>query len=226
MTRNTLRSLAIGLAALSLLLAFNDEALGCPPPLCQPFEIGDARSLPWDGDQWRDVKTDYDLNRLVEDTLAILGPETPAIVRMETLRRATIYAVWAMIDEEVGIEVKDLKIARELIARLQTRAREAKGKAEALALFDLGYLAENYRRATRMADRVGLIGEIDGYGLIVKAIGLRGSDPEMEFAAALVTDESKSDERQQHVKKAFAGAIVNELLSRNLARHIDGKGRR
>jgi len=220
MTRNTLRSLALGLAALALLLAFNGEGRGCPPPLCQPFEIGDARSLPWDGDEWRAVKTDYDINRLVEDTLAILGPETPVIARMETLRRATIYAVWAMIDEEVGVEVKDLKIARELLTRLQTRAREAKGKAEALALFDLGYLVENYRRATRKADRAGLIGELDGYGLIVKAIGLRGLDPEMEFAAALITPEPKRDEHQQHVKKAFAGAMVNERLARNLAKYF------
>jgi hypothetical protein len=221
MTRNALRSLALGLAALALLLAFNGEAQGCPPPLCKPFEIGEARSLPWDGDEWRDVKTDYDRNRLVEDTLAILGPETPVIARMETLRRVTIYAVWAMIDEEVGIEVKDLRMARELLTRLQTRAREAKGKAEALALFDLGYLVENYRRASREADRDGLIGDIDGYGLIVKAIGLRGLDPEMEFAAALVTPEPKRDERQQHVKKAFAGAIMNERLARNLTKYFN-----
>lgn len=220
MTRTTSRLLAPGLATLALLLAFNGEARGCPPPLCQPFEIGDARSLPWDGDEWRDVKTDYDLNRLVEDALAILSPEAPVIARMETLRRATIYAVWAMIDEEVGVEIKDLKIARELLMQLQTRAREAKGKAEALALFDLGYLVENYRRATRESDRAGLIGEIDGYGLIVKAISLRGPDPEMEFAAALVVAEPKLNERQQHVKKAFAGAIVNERLARNIAKYF------
>ncbi|MGH9751724.1 MAG: hypothetical protein ACREA2_02985 [Blastocatellia bacterium] len=220
MTRNTPRALALGLAMLALLLAFNDEARACPPPLCQPFEIGDARSLPWDGAEWRDVKPAYDINRLVEDTLAALGPETPVIARMETLRRATVYAVWAMIDEEVGVEVKDLKIARELLTRLQARAREAKGKAEALGLFDLGYLVENYRRTTRTADSVGLIGEIDGYDLIVKAIGLRGGDAEMEFAAALVTPESRQEERQQRVKKAFAGAMVNERLARNLAKHF------
>lgn len=220
MTRNLTRSLALSLATLAALLAFNQTVRACPPPICQPFEIDSARSLPWDGNQWRDVKTDYDINRLAEDTLALLGPETPVIARMETLRRATIYAVWAMIDEEVGIEIKDLKVARDLLARLQARAREAKGKAEALALFDLGYLVENYRRTTRKADRPGLIGELDGYGLIVKAIGLRGFDPEMEFAAALITADPRREEHPQHVKKAFAGAIVNERLARNLAKHF------
>ncbi|MGH9935830.1 MAG: hypothetical protein ACREAM_06255 [Blastocatellia bacterium] len=220
MTRNTLRSLAFSLATLALLLAFNFAALGCPPPLCQPFEIENARSLPWDGAEWRDVKTDYDISRLARDTLALLGPEAPVIARMETLRRATVYSAWAMVDAEVGIEVKDLKVARELLERLQTRAREAKGKAEALALFDLGYLVENYRRATRKADRNGLIGELDGYGLIVKAISLRGGDPEMEFAAALITADPRRDEHSQHVKKAYAGAIVNERLARNLAKYF------
>lgn len=220
MTRNLARSLALSLATLATLLALNQTAQGCPPPLCQPFEIENARSLPWDGNEWRDVKTDYDINRLTQDTVALLGPETSVIVRMEALRRATVYGVWAMIDDEVGIEVKDLKVARELLTRLQTRAQEAKGKAEALALFDLGYLVENYRRTTRTADRAGLIGELDGYGLIVKAIGLRGGDPEMEFAAALITADPRRDEHQQHVKKAFAGAMVNERLARNLAKHF------
>jgi hypothetical protein len=62
----------------------------------------------------------------VTDTLTLLTPSMPVIVRMETLRRATIYAA-AKPD-----------LAKELMGALRTRA-EAKAP---LAAFDLGYLVE------------------------------------------------------------------------------------
>src|SRR5215471_12437286 len=69
-------------------------ALAGPPFLCHPFEIGTAASLPWEPgkDFWRG-RADYDVARLVDDTMALLTPNTPVLVRMETLRRATFYAL-------------------------------------------------------------------------------------------------------------------------------------
>ena len=94
MRRNLLLSISITLTALLFLLAVQQAALAGPPLVCHPFEIGNARSLPWSGSQWRSVDKSYDANRLVEDTRVLLTPQTPVLVRMETLRRATIYAVW------------------------------------------------------------------------------------------------------------------------------------
>ncbi len=220
MIRHVLRSLFLTLATLTSLIALDQIAIAGPPLLCHPLEIGDARSLPWGGSPWRAVKADYDLNRLVEDTLALLGPETPVIVRMETLRRATIYAVWAMKDEKVGYPIKDLKVANELLSRLTDRVRDAegKGRAQSLALFDAGYLVESYRQAAAVANikESGL----DGYAWVTKAIKLSGGDPEMEFAAALITLSPRRDTHREHLEKAVAGATNDPLLARNIASHF------
>ena len=68
----------------------------------------------------------------------MLGANTPVIVRMETLRRATIYGA------------KDQKIAYELLARLMARAlnAESDGKTSAAAWFDAGYLVESLKQAS------------------------------------------------------------------------------
>jgi hypothetical protein len=58
---------------------------------------------------------------------------------------------------------------------------------------------------------------IDGYEWVRKAIALRGSDPQMEFAAALMTTEGAGREHDQHLQNAFAGAKADSMLARNLA---------
>ena len=77
------------LAALILLgsVVITTPAFAGPPLLCHPFDVGNARSLPWDGTQWWRGRTDYKLANLQADTEALLTPTTPIIVRMETLRR-------------------------------------------------------------------------------------------------------------------------------------------
>src|SRR6185503_11010957 len=113
--------------ALMFLGVSQKVVLAGPPLLCFPFEIGNEKSLPWEGGTWRAAKADYDINRLVDDTLALLTTEKPIIARMETLRRATIYAM------------NDKQIATQLYSRLMDRTRTAKGPALSLALFDAGY---------------------------------------------------------------------------------------
>jgi hypothetical protein len=50
----------------------------------------------------------------------------------------------------------------------------------------------------------------DGYALVVRAIGLAGVNPEMEFAASLMTGGSRAAE---HRRRAQAGAGTNRLLA-------------
>jgi hypothetical protein len=57
----------------------------------------------------------------------------------------------------------------------------------------------------------------DGYGWVRKAISLRRSDPEMEFAAALITLSGWEPDRNDHVEKAMVGAKADPLLAQNLA---------
>ena len=121
---------------------------------------------------------------------------------METLRRATIYAR------------KDPQVAKELLARLRARAANA-GNAAGLAWFDVGYLAETYKRW--MGDGPNPARGLDGYGWVKKAIGLRGSDAEMEFAAALIAFTVSESDRNLHAEKAMAGAKTDPLLAQNLA---------
>ena len=53
------------------------------------------------------------------------------------------------------------------------------------------------------------------------AIRLRGSDPEMEFAAALITLGSPERDHRDHVQKAMAGAKTDPLLAQNLASNFN-----
>ncbi|HVG39781.1 MAG TPA: hypothetical protein VM870_10860 [Pyrinomonadaceae bacterium] len=197
-----------------------------PPLLCHPLEIGDARSLPWNGAEWRDVKLDYEADRLVGDTLDMLQPEAPIIVRMETLRRATVYAVWTLHDHKVKYPIKDLAVANKLLAELTARAEAVRGRGgvtEALALFDLGYLAEAYREASHSSRNPAA--DIDGYATVTRAIKLRGREPAMEFAAALMTLDSRRAGHAEHLRKAYEGAPNDALLARNLAKRFDNNAR-
>jgi hypothetical protein len=194
-----------GISTVVVLLGFTTFAFAGPPLICHPIEIGQAKSLPWIEFNHKG-SLDYDLKNLSHDTLAILDSRTPVLVRMETLRRATIYA---RLDQPT---------AKELITRLQERAAnsEAAGRPDALAWFDVGYLAEAYKQWLGKGEPNPAAG-LDGYSLVRKAISLRGSDPEMEFAAALITLSGPERAHRDHAQKAMAGAKNDSLLAQNLA---------
>jgi len=195
-----------------------------PPLICHAIDIGNAKSLPWISQRWNlSGGENYDTKNLVRDTLEILAPDTPVLVRMETLRRATLYAR------------KDPVAAKELLARLHARATsaESSGHPDALAWFDVGYLAETYKQwigkdMPHMTDGMRIdpnpAAGVDGYAMVRKAIALRGNgdDPQMEFAAALITLSGPVEEHRQHAHKAVAGAKTDSLLARNLATRFIG----
>lgn len=193
--------LALGIVAV---LGFTTVAFAGPPLICHAIEIGQAKSLPWVDLNFHKGDASYDLKNLTRDTLAILDSNPSVLVRMETLRRATIYAR------------QDPQAAKELITRLQARATHADGDTGALAWFDVGYLAEAYKQWMRNGEPNPARG-LDGYAWVKKAIHLRGSDSEMEFAAALITLSGPDGEHRDHVEKAMAGAKRDPLLAQNLA---------
>ena len=196
------------ISIVAVLLGFTTFAQAGPPLICHPIEIRQAKSLPW-VEFNHSGRTDYDLKNLSRDTLAILDSHTPVLVRMETLRRATIYAR------------HDTQVAKELITRLQERAAnsDAAGRPGALAWFDVGYLAEAYKQRMGQGEPNPANG-LDGYGWVKRAISLRGQDPQMEFAAALITVGGPEADHQEHVQKAAGGAKIDPLLARNLATHF------
>ena len=209
-------------AAAAAVLLLAKPAPAGPPLVCHAFEIGQAQSLPLAGHSWNLTGSEnYDTKNLAKDTLEILRPQTPVLVRMETLRRATLYAR------------KDPMAAKELLAKLYSRARSAEsaGHPDALVWFDAGYLVETYKQwigrdLPHMTDGLRMdpnpAARVDGYAMVKKAIALRGDDPQMEFAAALITLSGPRDEHAQHAQKAIAGAKMDALLAENLARHFLG----
>jgi hypothetical protein len=207
MNSHAFSGLAISIVA--VVLGFTPFAQAGPPLVCHPIEIGQAKSLPWVDLNYQKGSGGYDLKNLTRDTLAILDSNTPVLVRMETLRRATLYAR------------RDPQVARELLTRLRARAANSDtGNLGALAWFDVGYLAETYKQWMGKGEPNPASG-LDGYGWVKKAISLRGSDPEMEFAAALITLTGSEREHSEHVEKAMAGAKTDPLLAQNLASNFN-----
>ncbi len=201
---------AIPLGAL-VLFATVSPALAGPPLLCHPFDIGSARSLPWDGtNAWWQGKADYELQNLVADTEALLTPSTPVIVRMETLRRAALYASL------------DSQVAANLLTSLTSRA----SASSMTALFDAGYLTETYkqiamlrgeREFARRADTIAAaLGKADGLAMLDRAITMRPDDASLQFAAALVAATANRTAYRTHADKARKGIAQDALLAKNI----------
>jgi hypothetical protein len=205
------------LAAFALLLSLATPALAGPPFICHEFEIGGAASLPWTKGDWLGLSKDYDITRVVADTDALLTPSLPTLARMETLRRAVLYAS------------RDRALAERLLATFTARvhAAEKAGRGEALALFDAGYLLEamseidmlGHHMGSDLAVRgkalAGMTRPDDGRALLLKSAALRGDDAGIAFALALI---ERSENKQPHLLRARAGAAQDRLLATNMAR--------
>ncbi len=190
----------------SLLALAPATARAGSPLTCFPMAIGDAPSLVWgSGDGWNTPSPDLDRARLAADTLSLLGPRTPVLVRMETLRRAVIYASRSDV------------AARGLFEALRSRTVVASGgKVDPLARFDLGYAVAAWREAGHTA----VSPSEDGYALVRQALAARGADAEMEYAAALMTrGRMLRGASNEHLRAALAGATEGSDLARTLAAH-------
>jgi hypothetical protein len=201
----------------AFVVALAAPALAGPPLLCHPYEIGNARSLPWDGSRgWSGDVPDYKLEKLIADTEALLTPSTPVIVRMETLRRASLYAS------------RDRAIASQLLTRLVSRANaaDAKGTPDALALLDAAYVAGAFHQISMLGKESGFrdravaareaLGTTDAYALIRRSIAARPDDASIQFAAALIASARDRSAYLQHADKARRGVTKDALLARNI----------
>jgi hypothetical protein len=185
-------------------------AVAGPPLLCFPMVTSAAPSLPWGTGGWQSLDTNYKVARLAADTVGLLGPSVPTLARMETLRRAALYAA------------KDAAAADTLFAALRGRV-SSKGAtpADALARFDLGYAVEAFRQAqhTDRGVRAKMPAE-DGYALVKQALAARGDDAAMEYAAALIAAGGEfRGAAAEHVRRAAAGAKPGSDLARTLEAH-------
>jgi hypothetical protein len=184
-------------------------AFAGPPLLCFPFDIGGERTLPMGTGGWHEVDPTYDVSHLVDDTLRLLTPRTPVIARMETIRRATIYAA------------KHPEVARTLMDSVHARARVSNADA-GHAVFDFGYLVETYKQAKWIFSApVEGLDAIDGYNLVLKARALQ-RDPSMEFAAAVITEGNSRTKatHAEHLTNVVKAAGSNPSLDANVKRHF------
>lgn len=203
-------------AATSLLAPLGAHA--GPPLICHPYSIGTAPSLPG-GSNWVGTDKTYDRKTLVSDTLALLTPETPILVRMETLRRAAVYATnelrgWDRSGN--GYSAEDRALGLGLLEKLQARVKDtsALGTHRALALFDAGFFAETLRQTS-------MDPSIDGFALLMQAAQLRGhDDAEMAFALAVASASPERKEHHDYLARARAAATNHRLLAANLASHF------
>jgi hypothetical protein len=149
----------LAISTVAMLLGLTTWAFAGPPLICHPLQVGDAKLLPLI--DWNEKGTGgYNLKSLSLDTLTILDSNVPVLFRMETLRRATIYAR------------HDSQVAKELLTRMHERANNSSGQSEALAWFDLGYLTEAYKQWLGK-DGSNPAAGLDGYAWVKKAISLR-----------------------------------------------------
>jgi hypothetical protein len=226
---STRLSLLAAVAATTLLAA--RPALAGPPLICFPFDIQGARTLPMGAEGWHQTDPGYDVSKLVADTLDLLTPDAPVIVRMETLRRATIYAASHPLSQAAGSHPAQVSqaagshpaqaLGASLLEALQERVRTAPSKTAALARFDLGYLVETYRQGA-MAFKGGTlpaVDAIDGYQMVLDALALR-PDPQMEFAAAIMTAGGpRKADHPDHVRRVLSAAKQDQLIAANAASH-------
>jgi len=182
-----MRKMLIASAVLSV-LALAAPALAGPPFVCHPFDIGSAKSLPWGApDNFLGMRDDYNTRHLVADTDALLTPSTPTLARLETLRRAVMYAA------------RDRAIADQLFALVMNRVKAAKdaGRQDALAFLDAGFVAESlseiqeaapYMKAFAGLNLVlaGVTHGVSGRALIETSASWRPDDESLRLALSLL----------------------------------------
>ena len=197
-------------AIVALLLAVPLSHAGGTPLICHPYAIGDAEVLPL-GHDFHGCTKSYARKNLTSDTLALLTPQRPVIVRMEILRQAVIYAAAEKLNWTDYADYQPSRVDN-LLTALRQRVASATESGRALARFDLGFFLETLRQ--------GNVAVVDGYADLVKANELRGGDPEIEFALALTCARPHRAEMNDHLARAHSAAKPNTLLAENLPRHF------
>jgi hypothetical protein len=197
-----------GLVVLVILTA-SMQSFGGPPLICHPFQIDDAKSISW-GQGPFDPPKDIGRDKLVQTVLAHLQPDTPVLARMETLRRATIWCG------------RDGRVEQALLFQLMGRALDAQasGEEDAMAIFDAGFFAQCLDQVgasfVNDGEGVGVGRGVVGYAWVRRAIELRPNEPQMHFAAALITAIHDQSASEKHMKIAKELSGQDALLAANI----------
>ena len=193
-------------------LVLSATALAGPPLICHPFITGDEPSLPWGSDKttWNSPDPKYDTTKLVPDTLRLLDSSQAVLPRMETLRRAAIYAG------------KNNALALELSSRLLARAlaAELKGQSNGLALFDAGYFIESMKQLSHITKNASFA-SLDGYDLARRSLPGIADKPSAEYALGLI--QSATAWPNDHIRRAAAAAQPGTPLAQNLLGHYQNQ---
>lgn len=172
-------------------------------------QIGEGRSLPWNGETDFGLVADYEVKtRLVPDTLAFLTPTTPPLVRFETLRRAALYLSPRCSTPEDSLPLR-VQLARRLQARVDRQGLVP--RVRALSRFDAGCFA-----ALCAKDRTLSSGR-DGYAMAEQALSeLPEAAAEIHYLLARIAPPGNADET--HWAAALGGAEDDTLLADNILR--------
>jgi len=195
-------------AAMTLIVA--QSLLAGPPMICHPHITANDPSLPWGADKnvWSFIDTKYDTANLAADTLKLLDSGLPMLSRMETLRRAAVYAEK---DAASGLELANRLIARALDA-------EVKGHPNSQALFDAGYFVESMKQLGPRL-KANSLPAIDGYEWTKRSVPGLQDKLAAEYALGLM--QSAGGWPNEHIRRAVTGAQDGSLLAQNLARRFD-----
>jgi hypothetical protein len=126
--------MTLKLLAVSLALALAAPVLAGPPIMCHPLDIAKAKCLPM-GSGAMECSTGLSAAKAIDEALTILKGDASPLVRMETIRRATVYVA------------KDEAKSKELLSRVMALALDQASKTDkeiAAGLFDAGFLAACY----------------------------------------------------------------------------------
>lgn len=206
-----MKDLTRSLLVSALLVALPTLAHAGPTLLCFPLSIGPASSLPWAAGSWNSPSPHYDRTRLIDDTLTLLAPSTSTLARMETIRRATIYAS------------ADATLSARLIDALRARVvTTGTTPADPYAAFDLGYAIEAMRQAQHTVKIPLPVPADNGYELLRQSLTARPRDAAMHYAAALMTvPASNRATSDVHLRSAIDGARHDANLARTLDAHAE-----
>lgn len=180
-------------------------AIAGPPLICHPFSIGNETSLPQGSHtkDWNNPDLKYDTRMLTSDTLKLLDSGKPVLTRMETLRRAAVYA---SRNQQAGLE-----LASQLMARAVSS--ELKGQSDGLALFDAGYFVESLKQIAHISKANPFPG-VNGYEWVKRSLPGIKDKVSAEFALGLMKTDSPWP--NEHIRRAVAGAQEGTLLAENI----------
>jgi hypothetical protein len=214
---------ALTLTAAAHGAALPSDALLGPPAICVPFDIGTAECLPWKEGAFG-IDPDFDLATLNEEVSRLLDGNDSTFVHMETIRRATIYAIgFGREKDKLSLAQKKLG-AESLISMLRARAlaphlaaKPATQAQTAPRLFDLGFALA----ALEQLDWDRDLGDHFGSGNkeLSRAMTWAKADSAMHLGAALGMWLSADDEKdifRHFLKAAELAGDGNSLASTNL----------